>query len=75
LNKVKSQYAYKFGHSTDEEVVEKDGIKLSFTCRAPPSMAAQESLNEVKSRYACKLGYSIDRMLSRRMAWRYLSKG
>ena len=31
LNEVKSQYACKFGHSIDEEVVEKDGIKFSVT--------------------------------------------
>jgi len=37
LNEVKSQYACKFGHSTDEEVVEEDGIKLPVTCGAPPS--------------------------------------
>ena len=42
MNEAKSQYACRFGHSIDEEVVEKDGTKFSVTRRIPPSMAVLE---------------------------------
>ena len=60
MDKIKSLYEVKFGHSFAEEAADKDGMEFTVTRGSPPSMSVlEQTLGEIKSMCKEKFGHSI----------------
>ena len=69
LDKIKSLYEVKFGHSFAEEAADKDGVEFTVTRGSPPSMSVlEQTLGEIKSMCKEKFGHSITDEVVERMA-------
>merc|ERR1719313_279721 len=61
LEDVKDLFEEKFGHSVDQEIMNKDGIDVIVTRGAPPSTESMlKQLEEVKDLFEEKFGHSVD---------------
>merc|ERR1719199_1228694 len=65
LEEVKNLFEEKFGHSVDQEIMNKGGMDVIVTRGAPPSAESMlKQLEEVKELYEKKFGHSVDQEIA-----------